>query len=187
MRMFGPLTRAGGERRLNVAVTRAREKVILVSSIRAADLDLSSTRALGVLALHRYLDYAERGAEALYLKSHEAGEFESPLEREVAAEIRSLGYEVVPQVGYSGYRIDLGVVDPAEPGRFLLGVECDGATYHSAYSVRDRDRLRQQVLERLGWKTHRIWSPTWVVRRESEVRRLRDAIELSRRTLHDHL
>ena len=84
MRMFGPLTRAGGERRLNVAVTRAREKVILVSSIQAADLDLSSTRASGVLALHRYLEYAELGAEALYLKPHEGGEFESPLEEEVA-------------------------------------------------------------------------------------------------------
>ena len=177
MRMFGPLTRAGGERRLNVAVTRAREKVILVSSIRAADLDLSSTRALGVLALHRYLDYAERGAEALYLKSHEAGEFESPLEREVAAEIRSLGYEVVPQVGYSGFRIDLGVIDPAEPGRYLLGVECDGATYHSAYTARDRDRLRQEILEKFGWRIHRVWSPDWVMRRDKEVEKLRKAID----------
>src|SRR4030043_118253 len=177
MRMFGPLTRAGGERGLNVAVTRAREKVILVSSIRAADLDLSSTRALGVLALHRYLDYAERGAEALYLNAHDAGEFESPLEREVAAEIRSLGYEVVPQVGYRGFRIDLGVIEPAEPGRYLLGVECDGATYHSAYTARDRDRLRQEILEKFGWRIHRIWAPVWVMRREKELGRLRQAIE----------
>ena len=99
MRMFGPLTRAGGERRLNVAVTRAREKVILVSSIRAADFDLSNIRAPGVLVLHKYLEYAERGAEALNIKTYEPGEFESPLEREVASAIRSLGYEVIPQVG----------------------------------------------------------------------------------------
>ena len=177
MRMFGPLTRAGGERRLNVAVTRAREKVVLVSSIRAADLDLSTTRAPGVLALHRYLEYAERGAEALNLKRYEPGEFESPLEMEVASAIHSLGYEVVPQVGYSGFRIDLGVIDPAEPGRYLLGVECDGATYHSAYTARDRDRLRQEILEKFGWRIHRIWSPDWVMRYEKEVKRLREAIE----------
>ncbi len=177
MRMFGPLTRVGGERRLNVAVTRAREKVILVSSIRAADLDLSNTRAPGILALHRYLDYAERGAEALNLKMYEPGEFESPLEREVASVIRSHGYEVVPQVGYSGFRIDLGVIDPAEPGRYLLGVECDGATYHSAYTARDRDRLRQEILEKFGWRIHRIWSPDWVMRREKEADRLKEAIE----------
>lgn len=177
MRMFGPLTRAGGERRLNVAVTRAREKVVLVSSIRAADLDLTGTRAPGVLALHRYLEYAERGAEALNLGPHEIGEFESPLEKEVASAICSLGYKVVPQVGYSGYRIDLGVIDPAEPGRYLLGVECDGATYHSAYTARDRDRLRQEILEKFGWRIHRIWSPDWVIRREKETGRLRKAIE----------
>jgi very-short-patch-repair endonuclease len=127
--------------------------------------------------LHRYLDYAERGADALNIIKYEPGEFESPLESEVASAIRSLGYEVVPQVGYSGFRIDLGVIDPAEPGRFLLGVECDGATYHSAYTARDRDRLRQEILEKFGWRIHRIWSPDWVMRREKEVGRLRQAIE----------
>lgn len=177
MRMFGPLTRDGGERRLNVAVTRAREKIILVSSIRAAELDLLSIRAPGVFALHRYLDYAERGAEALNIKMPTPGEFESPFESEVASAIRSLGYEVVPQVGYSGFRIDLGVIDPAEPGRFLLGVECDGATYHSAHTARDRDRLRQEILEKFGWQIHRVWSPDWVMRRGKEVERLRQAIE----------
>jgi very-short-patch-repair endonuclease len=148
-----------------------------MGSIRAAHLDISSTRAPGVLALHRYLEYAERGAEALNLKLYGFGEFESPLEKEVATAIRCLGYEVVPQVGYSGYRIDLGVIDPAEPGRYILGVECDGATYHSAYTARDRDRLRQEILEKFGWRIHRIWSPDWVMRREKEVERLREAIE----------
>lgn len=87
-----------------------------------------------------------------------------------------MSYEVVPQVGYSGFRIDLGVIDPAEPGRFLLGVECDGATYHSAHTARDRDRLRQEILEKFGWQIHRIWSPDWAMRREKEVERLRQTI-----------
>ena len=173
---FGPLNSAGGERRLNVAVTRARKKVIVVSSIRASDFDLGEIRAEGVRVLHKYLDFAERGQEALELRAGE-GEYESPLEQSVAATIRSFGFAAVPQVGCSSFRVDLGVVDPSQPGRFLLGVECDGASYHSSATARDRDRIRQQVLERLGWRIHRIWSPDWVTRREAEVRRLRDAIE----------
>jgi len=177
---FGPLNQAGGERRLNVAVTRAREKVILVSSIRAADIDLSATQAPGVLMLHRYLDYAERGVVALELSAATGGDFESPLERDVAQAIREMGYDVVPQVGCSGFRIDLGVVDPGQPGCFLVGIECDGASYHHSYVARDKDRLRQEVLERLGWRIHRIWSPDWVNRRTTEVERLRTAIEQAR-------
>ena len=130
---------------------------------------------------YHYLDYAARGDEALQLTGPQGlGEADSPFEEDVAGEIRALGYEVVPQVGCSGFRIDIGVVDPAEPGRFLLGVECDGATYHSAATARDRDRLRQQVLEKLGWRIHRIWSPDWVTKREGEIRRLRQAIEDAR-------
>ncbi len=181
---FGPLNQAGGERRLNVAVTRAREKVILVSSIRAADIDLANTQAPGVLALHRYLDYAERGINALELAElAQAGESESPLERDVAQAIVQMGYDVVPQVGCSGFRVDLGVLDPAQPGRFLLGVECDGASYHSSYVARDKDRLRQEVLQRLGWRIHRVWSPDWVGRRDTETRRLRAAIEDARKVV----
>jgi very-short-patch-repair endonuclease len=102
------------------------------------------------------------------------------LEEDVAGEIRRMGYNVIPQVGCSGYRIDIGVIDPANPGHFILGVECDGATYHSSYSARDRDRLREQVLRKLGWKIHRVWAPTWATRRESEVRRLKEALEQAR-------
>ena len=184
---FGPLNKPGGERRLNVAVTRAREKVILVSSIKASNIDLNATQAAGVLNLYRYLDYAERGAIALELSHPQGiGEYESPLEEDVAIEIRRLGYEVIPQVGCSGYRIDLGVVDPAEPGRFLLGVECDGATYHSAYTARDRDRIRQQVLEAFGWRIHRMWSPDWVNKRDTEIKRLKQAIEDARQHALHH-
>lgn len=177
---FGPLNSEGGERRLNVAVTRARDKVIVVSSIRSSDFDLSATQAPGVLALYHYLDYSERGPEALSLQHPgSTGEFESPLEQDVAAAIRSLGYNTVPQVGCSEFRVDLGITDPAAPGRFILGVECDGVTYHAAYTARDRDRLRQEVLERLGWRIHRIWSPDWAHRRGTEIQRLREAIERS--------
>ena len=100
-----------------------------------------------------------------------------PLDEDVAAEIKKMGYQIVPQVGCSGYRIDIGVVDPVNPGSFLLGVECDGATYKSSNSARDRDRLREQVLRQLGWRIHRVWSPAWVARRDSEIRRLKEALE----------
>jgi hypothetical protein len=172
---FGPLNREGGQRRLNVAVTRAREKLVVVSSIRAQDLDLSATKA-PALHLHRYLDYAERGVEALDLTGPGVGEPESPLEADVLGEVRRLGYVATPQVGCSGYRIDIGVSSPDAPGRYLLGIECDGATYHSAATARDRDRLRQEVLEKLGWRVHRIWSPDWIYRRGDEVERLRRAL-----------
>lgn len=178
---FGPVNRQGGERRLNVAVTRAREKLILVSSIRAQDLDVSATEATGVQYFCQYLDYAERGITALEL-AHPQGtpDPDSPLELDVMGELRRSDYEVVPQVGCSGFRIDLGVVDPASPGRFLLGIECDGVSYHATPTARDRDRLRQEVLERQGWRIHRIWSIDWFYRRAEEVERLRQALEGAR-------
>lgn len=178
---FGPINRPGGERRLNVAITRAREQVILVSSIRASDIDITRTRSAGALLLRAYLDYAERGEVALELPPKiSLGDPESPLEEDVTAAIRAMGYQTVYQVGCSRFRIDIGVVDPEQPGRFLLGVECDGATYHSGATARDRDRLRQEVLERLGWSIHRVWSPDWLMRRPREIERLRRAIEAAR-------
>ena len=157
-----------------MAVTRAREKVVLITSIKATDID-AETKAVGVQTLRYYLDYAEHGPETLESVKSREGEFESALDEDVAAEIKKMGYEIVPQVGCSGYRIDIGVVDPVNPGSFLLGVECDGATYKSSSSARDRDRLREQVLRQLGWRIHRIWSPAWVARRDSEIRRLKEA------------
>jgi very-short-patch-repair endonuclease len=181
---FGPLNGAGGERRLNVAVTRARKKVIVVSSIRASDFDLGEVTREGVRVLQRYLDFAERGQAALALQIT-GGEFDSPFEQSVAAAIRSLGWGVVPQVGCSSFRVDLGVIDPTRPGRFILGVECDGASYHSSATARDRDRIRQQILEKLGWKIHRIWSPDWVTRRDTEVSRLKASIEMAQRAVRE--
>ncbi len=173
---FGPLNKPGGERRLNVAVTRAREKTIMVTSIKASDIDLNATKAAGVAILHHYLDYAEKGPETLELKESKAG-YVSLLEEDVAQEIRAMDYKVDTQVGCSDYRIDMGVIDPANPGRYLIGVECDGPTYLSSTSARDRDRLREQVLNQLGWKIHRVWAPAWVARRESEARKLKEALQ----------
>ncbi|MCC5841956.1 MAG: DUF3320 domain-containing protein, partial [Opitutales bacterium] len=160
---FGPLNRAGGERRLNVAVTRARREIVVFSTLRPDQIDLSRTRAKGVEHLKAYLEYAERGPRALAaaLQAAHTDEFDSLFESEVAAFLRENGYDIHTQVGCSGYRIDLAVVAPGYPGRYLLGIECDGATYHRTATARDRDRLRQSVLEGLGWKIHRIWSTDW--------------------------
>ncbi len=175
---FGPVSQRGGERRLNVAITRAREKVVIVSSLRAADFPVSAELNGGSLHLRSYLDYAERGEAALIAGTESSeGDFESTFEEAVAAAIRELGYQVVPQVGVSGFRVDLGVVHPDEPGRFILGIECDGAAYHSAATARDRDRLRQDILEDLGWRIERVWSPDWNANSRQAVDRLNAAIE----------
>jgi len=168
---------------LNVAVTRAREELLVVSSIRAADLDLSATKAEGVRHLHAYLDFAERGMPALEPGvSSGASETLSPLEADVMKEVEKLGYRVMPQVGCGGYRMDLGVIDPKEPGRFLAGIECDGPRYHATPTARDRDRLRQEILGKLGWRLFRVWSPEWFQRRHQEVERLRETLEAARRS-----
>ena len=159
---FGPINQDGGHRRLNVAVTRARSGVEIYSSIRPDDIDLARTRAQGVADLKAYLDYAIRGARAIAEESMPTGgEPDSPFEQAVLAALRDAGWEAHPQVGCSGYRIDIGIVDKNRPGRYLAGIECDGATYHSLKTARDRDRLRQGVLENLGWKIIRVWSTDW--------------------------
>jgi hypothetical protein len=174
---FGPVNKPGGERRLNVAVTRAREKTVVVASIKASDINLNGSSSVGVSILRSYLEYAEKGPDSLKLVRPKSGELESPLEEDVAMVVQRTGYNVVPKVGWSGCPIEIGVADPNEPGCYLLGIEFDGTTYFSINSARDRDRLREQVLKQLGWKIHRIWSPAWVARRESEIRRLTDALE----------
>jgi hypothetical protein len=174
---FGPVNRAGGERRLNVAVTRAREMTLLVTSIKASGIDLESAKSAGTVILHAYLEYAEHGPEVLKPATLAAVEFESPIEEDVAMVLQRLGYAFVPSVGCSGCPIDMGVVDPNNSGGYLLGIEFDGLTYKNSSSARDRDRLRAQVLKQLGWRVHRMWSPTWVERRDSEIRRLSHALE----------
>ena len=160
---FGPINKQHGERRLNVAVTRAREELVFVSSVRAADMDLSGSRSDGAHLLKAYLNYAERGVDTLGTAMQEfAGEAESPFEEEVANALLRKGLVPVPQVGCGGFRIDLALKHPDRPGEFALAVECDGASYHSSHTARDRDRIRQTVLENLGWRVVRIWSTDWV-------------------------
>jgi len=162
---FGPINRAGGEKRLNVAITRARENLRVISSFHANRVNVSNSNSIGAKMLLSYLQYAEQGVEALPKSvSHgdSWGETESLFEESVKEFLNSEGYDVNTQVGCSQYRIDLGLIDPRAPGRYLLGIECDGAQYHSSRTARERDRLRQQVLERMGWKIIRVWSTDWL-------------------------
>ena len=160
---FGPINKAGGERRLNVAITRAKEKVTLVSSILPQDMDLTrlSTRSRGVFLLAKYLEYAQQGGR-LPTQTYGGGEPESDFEYDVRDHLAEKGFDVDAQVGCSGFRIDLAIKNPQHKDRYILGIECDGATYHNQRSARDRDRLRQAVLEKLGWRIYRVWSTEWV-------------------------
>lgn len=159
---FGPLNRDGGERRLNVALTRARFEMLAFSTLGSDRIDLSRTSARAVMDLKHFLEYAERGPSVLGAAVYgPMGDFDSPFESAVARALRGRGWTIQPQIGVSAYRIDLGVVHPDFPGRYLVGIECDGAMYHSSAFARERDKIRQAVLEDLGWKILRIWSTDW--------------------------
>ena len=177
---FGPLGREGGERRLNVAVTRARWKTILVSSVKAGDIP-SSVEAVGSSRLRDYLDYAVRGAPALsgFVQVNTGADTDSPFEAAVLGSLRSAGLDCVPQVGVGRYRIDIGIRRPGSSSDFVLGVECDGASYHAAASARDRDALRQQVLENMGWRIHRVWSTDWFRDPARELERAMEAYRVA--------
>lgn len=159
---FGALNRDGGERRLNVAVTRARQELVVFSGFTSDMIDPSRSKGLAIHHLKTFLDYAERGAIALPAADMGSqGGYESPFEEAVAAQLENRGWLVVPQVGISGFRIDLGIRHPDRAGAYLAGIECDGASYHSAATARDRDKVREQVLTGLGWKMLRVWSTDW--------------------------
>lgn len=173
---FGPLNRMGGERRLNVAVTRAKCNIQLVSSMHHTDIDLKRTSAEGAKLLRNYLDYAENGNIALErgISVSPFEQFDSDFELEVYDYLQSKGFSVDTQVGCSGFRIDLGLKRP-NSSDYVLAIECDGATYHSSQNARDRDRLRQEILERMGWKFYRIWSTDWFRNKSVEQLRLLEA------------
>ena len=174
---FGPLNSKGGERRLNVLITRARMAMEVFCNFTADDLRTKADSPVGLKSFKAFLKYAETGELE---QSFETGkEADSPFETEVHRAIEALGYQVEPQVGCNGFYIDLAVRDQNKPGRYILAVECDGATYHSSASARDRDRIRQAVLEGLGWRFHRIWSTDWFRNAAGEIERLKDAIEQS--------
>lgn len=170
---FGAMNKDGGEKRLNVAVTRARAELHIFASITADQIDMSRTRARGVADLKAFLDFAGRGAAALAGQdSGSVGPADSPFEEAVRDALIAKGWEVQSQIGVSGFRIDLGVRHPDHAGAWLAGVECDGARYHSSATARDRDRIRQAVLEGLGWSILRIWSTDWFRAPEATLQRV---------------
>jgi very-short-patch-repair endonuclease len=159
---FGPVNIDGGERRLNVLISRARQRCVVFANFTADDVDLRRSGARGVQVLKTYLGYAQR--KFFDDRGPSGGVPANPFEEAVRDALVREGYDIACQVGSAGYFIDLAVVDPEHPGSYILGIECDGATYHSARSARDRDRLRQEVLESRGWRIHRIWSSDWFAR-----------------------
>ena len=159
---FGAINRDGGERRLNVAITRARQELVVFASFLPEQLAAERAKGLGVRDLKEFLEYAQKGPEAIIARIEGSlGGFESPLEEAIAIALETRGWRVETQIGVSGFRIDLGIVHPDKPGAYLAGVECDGATYHRSAVARDRDKIRQQVLENLGWNIVRVWSTDW--------------------------
>ena len=174
---FGPLNRDGGWRRLNVAITRARQEMMVFTSFDPSMVDLNRTNARAVRDLKHFLEFADRGPKALgEAVKGSMGGYESPFEEAVARGLMDLGWQVVTQIGVSRFRIDLGIVHPDRPGDYLVGVECDGAAYHSAATARDRDKVRAAVLQGLGWKLLRLWSTDWWVDKAGALQRLHAAI-----------
>lgn len=180
---FGPINSDGGERRLNVLFSRSRVRCEIFSSFEPGDIDLGRTQKEGPRVLKRFLEFANSGV--IEERSATGGGPESPFEEDVAREVRKQGYLADFQVGSAGFRIDLGIRHPDRPGQYFLAVECDGATYHSALWARERDRLRQEVLEHLGWKFHRIWSTDWFHRREQEIAKLARVLDAARLVVGD--
>ncbi|SDA45155.1 DUF4011 domain-containing protein [Methanobrevibacter millerae] len=172
---FGPLNNDGGERRLNVLITRAREKCVVFSNFLPSDLKITKKSGFGIKALKTFLCYAKYNKFPQNIPTE--GDFDSPFEESVYNFLTAYGYEVKKQIGCAGYRIDLAIVDPENSDKYVLGIECDGTTYHSSKTARDRDRLRQQVLENLGWKFYRIWSTDWFNSRISAQKRLIEVVE----------
>lgn len=182
-RNFGPLNHDGGERRLNVLITRARQKCIVFSNFRAEDLNVKMNERFGVRALRSYLEFAECGK--LQAHTEIKGDTDSVFEDSVYEFLRSNGIEAHKQVGCSRYWIDLAVIDAEHPGRYLLGIECDGAQYHSSRVARERDRLREQVLLGQGWKIHRVWSTDWFRNRTATERKLLEAVESAKLNINN--
>ncbi|MZR29618.1 DUF4011 domain-containing protein [Sneathiella litorea] len=174
LQRFGPINSAQGHRRLNVLFTRAKRKIVTFTSMKPSDIIVDGSKNVGVQMFRAWLEYSKTGS--ISEPSGDRRETESPFEDFVFRQIEAMGCVAVPQVGVAGFRIDLGVRHPDWPYGYILGVECDGATYHSSKSSRDRDRLRQEVLEGLGWNLHRIWSTDWFRNPQNEIEKLREAI-----------
>lgn len=179
---FGPLGSQGGERRLNVLISRAKRRCEVFASITDEDIDLERAKGVGVIAFKLFLQYARTGR--LSMSTVSGRPMDSVFEEQVASALQNRGYQVHPQVGIAGFFIDLAIADPELPGRYLLGIECDGSAYHSSRSARERDRLRQAVLEDHGWIIHRIWSTDWFQRPEEQLQKVIDAIDNAKAELN---
>lgn len=174
---FGPLTQDVGYRRLNVAITRAKRRICVISSFSHGEIDLNRSGSRGVQLLKAYLEYAASGGKRLP-DGERAGDVAlNAFEADVLDALEARGIRARAQFGASRYRIDLVAMHPRKPGRPVLAIECDGASYHSSATARDRDRLRQAHLQRLGWRFHRIWSTDWFCGREQETQRTVSAYE----------
>lgn len=171
---FGPINGEGGERRLNVLFSRARVRCEVFASFNPGDIDPNRNKREGPRVLKRFLEYAKSGVMDERVPT--GLEADSYFEEDVADVIKSLGYIADLQVGTAGFRVDIGVRHPERPGQYLVAVECDGAAYHSALWARERDRLRQGILENLGWEFHRIWSTDWFHHRKREIDKLREKL-----------
>jgi very-short-patch-repair endonuclease len=171
---WGPLLRDGGERRLNVAATRAKHRLTLVSSFSGYDVDPERVTKAGARLLADYLEYASSGGTAP--EASGAAEL-NPFEADVKERLAACGIAVVPQYGVGGYRVDFAATHPEDAGRMVLAIEADGESYRESGSVRDRDRLRGEHLQRLGWHYHRLWSTNWLHDPQGEVAKVRDAYQ----------
>lgn len=172
---FGPLNNEGGERRLNVLITRAKMRCEVFTNITSEDIKVSESARFGIRALKSFLYFAQYAkfdrSEAIIPNEIR------PFEEEIAAQLTKAGHIVRNKVGSPGFYLDLAVVDPENPGRYLLGLICDGKAYDSAASATDRDRLRTQVLELFGWNLYQVWSADWYRNPSRELARLLTAIE----------
>ncbi len=169
---FGPISRHDGWRRLNVLFTRARKSLTVFTSMRPEDIVDGESVPKGTRELRAYLEYLRTGV--VPQTTDEGGPPDSDFEIAVMDALERHGYQCTPQLGVAGFRLDLAVKHPLYPNAYLAAIECDGAAYHSGRSARDRDRIRQEILERLGWKgrIHRIWSTDWYRAPAHEIGRL---------------
>jgi DNA polymerase III delta prime subunit/very-short-patch-repair endonuclease len=173
---FGPITGEDGWRRLNVLVTRARMRLEVFASLRSEQIHDGPGKSRGVNAMKQFLRYAETGRLGDAQKWGPRSP-DSYFEEVVGRVVERLGFQWVPQIGVAGYFIDLGVLARGRDDEFILGIECDGAAYHSSKFARDRDRLREEIIRLRGWHLHRIWSTDWFLNQPVEVTRLEEALQ----------
>lgn len=174
---FGPLNRTGGERRLNVAVSRARYEMIIYSTLRSDMIDLNKTSAIGVAGLKRFLEYAEKGMQITITNRNLSSTQEASIENLVANKLRTLGYTVHTNIGCSGYKVDIGILDPRNPSTYKLGILCDGENYKRTKTARDREIIQNSVLKMLGWKICHIWTMDWWENPEEVIAMIREALD----------